>query len=71
MTPTERQYLAQQLREAADIVEHDLPWTGHRTLVSGAKQTVGSSTDLAWSVGPARAVELGYHIEAQREIPVP
>ena len=60
--------LAQQLREAADIIENNLEWTGTRTLHGGKEQTVGSKTHLSvFGVGPVRAIELGYNIVAHRE----
>jgi hypothetical protein len=67
-----RRHVAQQLREAADIVEHDLGWTGTRTIANGKEQTVGSDKQFtAFGVGPVRAIELGYTITAHREIPTP
>ena len=60
--------LAQQLREAADIIESGIEWTGSRKLHGGKEQTVGSKCHLSvFGVGPARAIELGYTIVAHRE----
>ncbi|MCX6845064.1 MAG: hypothetical protein NTU84_00605 [Verrucomicrobia bacterium] len=60
--------LAQQLREAADIIESGLEWSGTRTLHGGKEQTVGSKTHISvFGVGPVRAIELGYTIVANRE----
>ncbi len=57
--------MADQLRLAADIIEHDLKWSGVRTMHgSGDTQVVGSGELAIPGIGPVEAiVNLGYTIK--------
>lgn len=62
-----RRQQAQQLREAADILERNLSWRGTRTLSGGQVQEVGSHYAGSHEIDPLTAIGLGYTITALRE----
>lgn len=61
-------HLAQQLREAADIVAGDLEWTGTRNFCTGKVQVVESyRQNRIWGLSPLSAIGIGYTIKAIRK----